>query len=145
MKAARPLALLIGLGFAVSAWAQMYKCVDKHGVTHYADTPRPGCKGSEVDIRPLPPVSGGEAKPQPPDFAQQEAEFKRRQNQRASLEAQERAALEARCESLRHEQAVLSDGRPLVRFNEQGERAYVPDEVRRQRLARVREAMRACP
>ncbi len=145
MNAARPLALLVAVAFAVPVWGQMYKCIDANGVTHYTDTPVTGCKGSEVDIRPLPSVSGGEAKPRGPDFAQQEAEFKRRQNLRATVEAQERAALEARCASLHDEAARLSDGRPLVRFNEQGERAYVPDEVRRQRLARVREALRACP
>jgi hypothetical protein len=40
---------------------------------------------------------------------------------------------------------VLSGGAPLARVNEQGERVYVPDEVRQQQLARVDEALRACP
>lgn len=58
MKAARALVLLAAACASIPAWAQMYKCVDKQGVTHYADSPLPGCKGKEVDIRPLPSISG---------------------------------------------------------------------------------------
>lgn len=146
MKAARALLLLAAACAALPAWGQMYKCVDKKGVTHYTDAPLPGCKGGEVDIRPIPSISGGsETRRREEDFAQQDADFKRRQNQRAGAEAQERALLEQRCRTLRQEHAVLSSGRPLARLNDQGERIYVPDEVREQRLNRLREAMRACP
>lgn len=140
MRRAWALVLLV----ALPAWGQMYKCVDQNGVTHYADAPMPGCKGREVDIRPIPPLSG-EVSRGSGDFAQQDAEFKRRQNERAAAEAQEQASLESRCSSLRREHAVLSSGRRLWRFSEQGERVYLPDEVREQRLAHVREAMRGCP
>jgi hypothetical protein len=122
----------------------MYKCVDKQGVTHYTDSPLAGCKGKEVDIRPLPSISG-EIKPRGEDFAQQDADFKRRQNERAAAEAKERTALEARCRSLRQERAVLASGRRLARTNEQGERVYLPDQARQEQLARVQQALRACP
>lgn len=135
---------LVLMAVALPAWGEMYKCVDRNGVTHYSDAPTPGCKGREVDIRPIPPVSG-EVSRGSEDFARQDAEFRRRQNERATIEAQERAALEARCKSLRREDAALSSGRRLARVNEQGETVYVTDQVREQRLARVREAMRACP
>jgi len=53
---------IIALGFllaaAFPAAAQMYKCVDERGVTHYTDKPRPDCKGGKVDIRPIPSLSG---------------------------------------------------------------------------------------
>ena len=140
MKAALALLLMA----ALPAWAQMYKCIDRNGVTHYADSPLPGCKGREVDIGPLPPLSG-KLQPRTEDPARQDAEFRRRQNQRAEAEERARTALAARCKSLRREQAMLSGGRPLLRFNDQGERVYVPDEEREQRLARLRDAARACP
>lgn len=130
---------------ALPAWGQMYKCVDKNGVTHYTDTPPPGCRGGEVGIRSIPPVSGAKAAPRSEDFARQDAEFKRRQNERAAAEAQDQASLEARCSSLRREHAALSTQGRLWRFSDQGERVYLPDEARDQRLAQVREAMRACP
>jgi hypothetical protein len=130
---------------ALPAWGQVYKCVDKNGVTHYTDTPPPGCRGGAVEIRPIPSVSGAQAAPRGEDFARQDAEFKRRQNERAAVDAQEQASQEARCGSLRREHAALSPEGRLWRFNDQGERVYVPDEVRDQRLAQVREALRGCP
>ncbi len=123
----------------------MYKCVDSKGVTHYTDAPLPGCKGGEVDIGPLPSVSGAQPARRDEDFARQEADFRRRQNERAQAEASLRAALEARCKALRLEHARLSSGRPLAQINDDGERVYVPDELKGERLAQVREAMRACP
>jgi hypothetical protein len=139
---------LLGLAFLVLpavAYGEMYKCVDRNGVTHYADSPLPGCKGKEVDIRPIPSLSGGEIRRRDEDFAQQDAEFKRRQNERAEAEAQERAALEARCRSLRREHGVLASGRRLSRTNERGELVYMPDQARQEQLARVQQALRACP
>ena len=141
MRSAWALVLLA----ALPAWAQTYKCVDKNGVTHYTDTPLPGCRGGEVEIRSIPPVTGTQAAPRSEDFARQDAEFKRRQNERAAVEAQEQASLEARCGSLRREHAALSTQGRLWRFSDQGERVYLPDEARDQRLAQVREALRACP
>ena len=142
MKAAWALALLAAW---MPAWGQMYKCVDRNGVTHYSDTPQAGCNAAEVDIRPIPSISGAQAAPRSEDFSQQDADFKRRQNERAAADARERESLEARCSSLRSEHAVLSSGGRLWRYSDQGERVYVPDEVRDRRLTHVREALRACP
>ena len=125
--------------------AQMYKCVDRKGVTHYTDAPLPGCKGGAVDIGPLPSISGARPARPDEDVARQQADFKRRQNERAQAEASLSAALEARCKALRLEHGRLSSGRPLAQIAADGERVYLPDEQRDQRLAEVREALRACP
>lgn len=139
---ARLLAFL--LAWVAGAQAQMYKCVDERGVTHYSDKPRPGCRGAAVDIRPIPPLSGSVTE-RGQDLAREDADFKRRQNERERAAAEERAALQARCKALRQEQGRLSSGRRLAQVNANGEAVYVPDEVREQRLAHVREALRACP
>ena len=136
------LAALLASGTAVQA--QMYKCVDERGVTHYTDKPRPGCKGGPVDIRPIPSLSGSVTE-RGQDFEREAADFKRRQNERERAAAKERAELAARCKSLRQEQARLSSGRPLAQVNANGERVYLPDQVRDQRLAHVRDALRGCP
>jgi hypothetical protein len=125
----------------------MYKCVDARGVTHYADKPTPGCANAEVDIRPSPPISGRLAPPAE-NAAQQEADFRRRQIEREQAERAERtehAERDARCASLEQERAVLASGRRLVRFNAQGEREYLDDAVRQQRLAEVQAALGQCP
>jgi hypothetical protein len=137
--------------FPVLVWcsgaaAQMYKCVDERGVTHYADKPTPGCRNSEVDIRGSPPISGALA-PRSENPAQEEAAFRRRQIEREQAErAQraERAQLESRCASLKQERAVLASGRRLVEIDAKGERVYVDDAVRERRLAEVDAALEQC-
>ncbi len=140
----RALALAVVFAWATAAQAQMYKCVDERGVTQYSDKPRPGCKGGAVDIRPIPSISGTLTE-HSEDFARDEADFKRRQNERARAAAKERADEQARCGALRQEQARLSSGRRLAQLNDRGERVYLPDEERDQRLAKVRDALRGCP
>ena len=56
----RTLALTVLLLGCAPAYAQMYKCVDQRGVTHYSDKPLPpSCKGGEVKIRATPPAGTG--------------------------------------------------------------------------------------
>lgn len=140
----KALLLAVLLAWAAGVQAQMYKCVDERGVTHYSDKPRAGCRGGAVDIRPIPSLSGSVTE-RSDDFAREDADFKRRQNERERAAAKERAELQARCKALRQEQGRLSSGRRLAQVNADGERVYVPDEVRDQRLARVRDALRGCP
>ncbi|HYX65979.1 MAG TPA: DUF4124 domain-containing protein [Burkholderiales bacterium] len=141
-------AAAVVLALAASATAApMYKCVDERGVTHYADKPTPGCANAPVDIRASPPISGALA-PSGEDAAQQEADFRRRRMEREEaerLQRAERAELLSRCTSLKQERAVLSSGRRLVQINEQGERVYLDDAVRAQRLAEVQAALEQCP
>jgi hypothetical protein len=139
--------LAAALVLALPAQAQMYKCVDARGVTHYADQPTAGCRNAAVDIRPSPPISGRLAPPAA-DAAQQDADFRRRQVQRAQAERDEReqrAALESHCAALRQDRAVLSAGRRLVQLNAQGERVYLDDAARTRRLADVQAALTRCP
>lgn len=63
------------------AAAQVYKCVDARGVTHYSDKPQPGCKGGPVDIRGSPPISGESAPAAPATLAERCAAIKREYDQ----------------------------------------------------------------
>ena len=129
---------------AIPAWGQMYKCVDERGVTHYTDKPQANCAGGQVDIRPIPPVSGKEA-PRSSSLAGEDAEFKRRQIQREQAEAREKALLQQRCTTLRSEYALLNSGIPIIKSNERGERVYLEDATRDARMAEIKEQMRVCP
>jgi hypothetical protein len=140
----KALLLAVLLAWAGVAQAQVYKCVDERGITHYSDEPRPGCQGRAVDIRPIPSLSGSVTE-RSQDFAREDADFKRRQNERERAATEERAGLQARCTALRQEQRRLSSGRRLAQVNANGEAIYVTDEVREQRLAHVRDALRGCP
>jgi hypothetical protein len=137
--------ILLGL-FAPAAQAQMYKCVDAHGRVVYADKPQPGCKGGAVDIRPIPSVSGqGVTPPAKANTAEQDADFKRRQIERERQEGLDVAAQQERCQRVRQEIAWLSAGTRISRINDAGERVFMDDQAREQRLAMLRQASRGCP
>ena len=100
-----------------------------------------------MDIRPSPPISGRLAPPVE-DTAQQDADFRRRQAERADAERaerQRRAALQRRCAELRYEQTRLSSGRRIAQVNAQGERVFMDDDVRARRLAEVQANLAQCP
>ena len=141
-------AALVLLLAAFPAAAQMYKCVDARGVTHYTDKPLPGCKGGPVKIQGQPPLSGQMAPLSKPDPAREDAEFKGRQIERESAEASSKAALAAssrRCAMLRREHSLLSNAGRVTRVNEKGEREFVEDAARQARIAKLQEELRACP
>lgn len=144
----KSLALAVFLAIAFPAQAQMYKCVDARGVTHYTDKPLPGCKGGAVNIQGQPPLSGQMAPPSKPDPARQDAEFKRRQIERDNTEASSKAARAAstqRCSMLRREYSLLSNAGRITKVNEKGEREFVEDSAREARIAKLRKELRACP
>ena len=135
-------ALLLVVILPLCAQAQMYKCVDEHGKTRYSDQPGAGCK--ETDIHGSPPISGRIQAPDT-DLKREDAEFKRRQNERATEEAKAREQLLQRCARLRQEYGVLSSGRRIMRINEKGEREYLEDATRDQRAAELQQELRSCP
>ena len=111
----KTLALSILLLACAPAYAQMYKCVDPRGVTHYSDKPLPpSCKGGAVKIRGTPP--SGTSRPNVPPPAGTAAELTRR----CTRAAQEYTRTES------------------------GRRDGKPDESRDQRLEELREQMRGC-
>lgn len=123
----------------------MYKCVDANGVTHYTETPVRGCKGREVDIKPLPPT--GAPAPAQADVAEQEREFRRRQLERGEAAEKSAAASkqrEQRCAAAKAQHARLSNSRLFDR-NAKGEREFLDDAATAKRLAQSQESVdRAC-
>src|SRR5205807_9121829 len=94
----KTLALSILLLACAPAYAQMYKCVDPRGVTHYSDKPLPpSCKGGAVKIRGTPP-SGVTSGPSVPPAAGTAAELNRRCARMAQERSEERrVGKECRC------------------------------------------------
>lgn len=123
----------------------MYKCVDARGVTQYTDKPCPAGKGKQVDIRPIPSLSGSEPEAPRQDVKQQDAEFKRRQLERSEAEAAGRAEQDKHCARLRREHALLAGGTRIAKILPSGERVYIDDAAREARLAQLKDALRGCP
>jgi hypothetical protein len=140
--------LLAALLAALPAHAQMVKCVDERGVTHYTDKPRPGCRGGEVDIRGQPPIAG-KVEPRGGDWKSEEREFQRRRiegGRREEAQARERAQLERRCASMRAQLARLESARRIAITDARGERRFVEDSEREALASKLRgEIGRQCP
>ena len=130
------------LAAALDAHAQLYKCVDEQGKTRYTDKPATDCK--ETAIKGSPPISG--ALPERHEnLGAEERDFKRRQQQQQAKDSKEQQALAQRCARLRQERALLAGGRRIGRIDANGERVYMDDAVRDQRLAQVQSELRSCP
>lgn len=120
--------------------AQMYKCVDAKGVTHYTEQPLPGCTGRAIDVKPLPPPSGTERAPAA-DIGEKEREFRRRQIERgeaARKSAAEARKRERRCARAQAELNRLSQSRLYVR-NAKGEREFLDEAAAAAHIARQQE------
>ncbi len=125
---------------AAPVHAQMVKCVDKDGVTHYTDRPPPGCKGAEANIRSAPPISG-KVQESKENVSDAERDFQRRRIEKERKENSDAKKLEAqkrRCASLHADYQNLSSGRRIVRTNEKGEREAVDQAVVDRRVAQLK-------
>jgi hypothetical protein len=136
------LAAILLLALASPAQAQMYKCTNERGVVQYTDKPGAGCK--EVDIRPSPPISGALQKPAE-DLAREEAQFRKRQIDRDASQAEERKAQAERCARMRRELTLLNTSRRVVRTDERGEREFMDDSARDQKVAELQREIARCP
>lgn len=89
-------------------------------------------------------------KPKPPSLADREADFRKRQAERAEDEkkakdaAARQAAQQEICANARQEEAQLASGVRIAEVAANGERGYVSDEERARRLARARQALAGC-
>jgi len=140
------LLLAAALLVPLTVFGQMYKCVDERGVTSYSDKPRPGCK--QVNIQGSPPIAG-RVQDGKRDGAQDEADFKRRQIDRERAESAEKGTQDARarhCASMRSELGRLNNGRRIVeKITGAGERVYMDDQAREQKIAQLSADLRGCP
>jgi len=106
---------------ALDADAQMYKCVDERGKIQYTDKPQAGCKESRSSRAAALRLRRGEAAAQE-DSQREDADLKRRQLERAAVEAQERKVQEAlgqSCARLRGELSLLTGGARISSRNAQ--------------------------
>jgi hypothetical protein len=134
---------------AAPAVAALYKWVDANGRTVYSDQVPPGVKAEPVGAAP-PPANPNAAK----DLANQDAEFRKRQLERAEGAAKgekaraDNAKLATLCAQARAQIANLRTEQMVIyRLNEKGERVVMDEAARRAEIGRVEALMRDrnCP
>ncbi len=134
----RALLPLLLLAVPATGVAELYRWVDESGRVHYSDKPPPPNARSERELGA--PRSGqrpgqGEKKGAsgPKTYVEQEAEFRKRQVEKAEQQAAEQKAREEaetkrrNCERARAQLAGLQTGGRIARYNAQGERQFLND------------------
>ena len=148
------LALLLASG---TAFAQMYRWVDKDGKVRYGDTPPPGAKTSSVrgapagGAAPAAPAAASkdakDAKKGPLTPAEQEQEYRKRQAEsrkaaeKADAEKQAKSELSESCMRSREYLSTLNSGQRIARTNPSGERYYMDEHQVAQEVAKAEQAV----
>jgi len=153
----KALFLAVALAFCAAAMAQQYKWVDKDGKVQYGDVPPPGVKAT-----PLRPPSGAGApapaaktgdpkaaakKSGPLSVAEQEAEFRKRQNEsQKEQEKQAEAGKEAaqkkeNCARAQEHSRSLESGQRITRTEAGGERRNLEDAEIATEKSKARQAV----
>ncbi|HEU0220523.1 MAG TPA: DUF4124 domain-containing protein [Gallionella sp.] len=149
--------LLILLVLAsTNAFAELSKWVDADGKVHYSDQPPPAnvkAKTLRVTSEAAAPASAGgavaaSAPAAPKTIAEREAELKKAQQAKkeaADKAAQEQARIEtekANCAAAQQNLRTLQEGMRIVEIDAKGERSYVDDEQRRQRIEKAQQGIK---
>ena len=138
---------------SAQAVADLRKWVDENGKVQYSDQPPPANANAKTlrftsSTPALTSASGVAASSVPPavkTLAEREAELKKAQKTKkeaADKAAQEQALKEenqANCDALKQNLRTLQDGMRLVEVNANGERSFVTDEQRQQRIAKAQQ------
>jgi Domain of unknown function (DUF4124) len=161
LAGAAALLLTVGLAQAQYVW------LDEKGVRHFSDRPppssvpankvlkAPGKPSVTALLRDKPadvaaPAPGDARQASKPTLVDREAEYRKRAQERAKSEAKEaeearnREAKSENCDNARRHKALLDTGIRVADVDEHGERRYITDEERTQRMARANKVMEAC-
>lgn len=149
MTAARTMIALLLFAAAMSAQAQILRCVDKSGkVIGFANECPPGTQAQQTGIKSAPSAPPA-AKPAP-TVAEQQAEFRKRQmeQQEAEKKAAEKLAenkeRERACEQSRAVLKGFQSGQRITRIDPKtGERLFLDDKEYAAEMASAQRAVDA--
>ena len=149
--------LAVMLAFAATAFAQMYRWVDKDGRVHYTATPPPPGAKSRTLRAPSAPASAPDdaaqdagardARKGPLTPAEQEQEFRKRQleaqkaREKEALAAKDAEAKQENCARAREALRTFESGQRVSRTDAQGERYYLEDDARASETEAARRAV----
>lgn len=129
--------------------AALNKWVDAEGKVHYSDTPPVDTKVKKLRSSSAPdPVTSTNDVAAPKSLAEREAEWKKSQQskaeaeQKAAQKKEQELAQQKNCEAARSNLATLENSPALVTYNAQGERTYLDDTARAQRIEEARQAIK---
>jgi hypothetical protein len=129
---------------AVPAGAVLYKWVDASGRVTYSDQPPPGNVKAEVVGTPAPAANPSAVR----DLANQEADFKKQQTQRADDQKKaaktraEQVQLQQDCTDARARLRLYQSNEPIGRIDENGQQVLIDDITRQETRDRLAQQIR---
>lgn len=133
---------------SASAVAELNKWVDANGKVHYSDQPPPANVKAKT-LRSASDAAGSastsSAPAAPKTIAEREAELKKAQQAKkeaADKAAQEQAKKEVRktnCTAAQQGLRTLQEGTRIVEIDANGERSYLDDKQRQQRIVKAQQ------
>jgi len=133
--------------FALNARAELNKWVDENGVVHYSDTRPAGINADTVRNVTSKDTAAAPAQDAPKNYVEREAELKQSLQEKQAANdklAKEKAIQEERqrnCINAQESLRTLESGTRLSAYDANGERYYLDDAAREQRLRDAREAI----
>ena len=148
-RRAAGVAMLAALGAALAlaampAGAVLYKWVDASGRVTYSDTPPSGNVKAEVVGAPAPAANPSAVR----ELANQEAEFKKQQTQRADDQKKaakthaEQTQLQQDCNDARARLKLYQSDEPIGRIDENGQQVLIDDIARQETRDRLAQQIR---
>lgn len=135
---------------SLNVHAELHKWVDADGNVHYSDS-RPSEDTQTQGVRNVTGKDQAGASPSytPKSYAEREAEMKKAKQTKeeaAQKKAQQDADAEARksnCAGARESARILEESPRIATYDANGERSYIDDATRAQRLEDARKAISA--
>jgi hypothetical protein len=138
--------LILLLLASANSFADINKWVDDQGRVHYSDQPPPPDARTEaLRSGSIAGSASGVAGTGEPTFVQQEAALKRAQQAqqadaaKAAAKQETTDALKANCEAAQENLRSLQSGARMMDINASGERYYLDDSQRQQRINKVQQ------
>jgi len=145
--------LILLLTFSIMANAEVHRWVDENNHIHYSDQPPPPSTNakklrstsSSNEAAESGPSTGKDTPAAPKTIAEREAELKKTQQAKkeaADKDAKKQAdeeATKAYCATAQQNLRALQEGIRVIEFDAKGERSYIDDEQRKQRIAKTQE------
>ena len=133
MKLLRAFFLIFLSISTLTAFAAMYRWVDKEGKTHYSDLPPTDVPAKAVDAKP----ATGSGNPSAiKSYQEKDQEFRKRRIEEQEVEKKQKTELantqakQKNCTDAKSRLALLQAGGRIGKTNEKGERAFLSDQDR---------------
>jgi len=143
--------MFVALSFcSLTAQAQLHKWVDADGKVHYSDTVPPEVRTTQSVSN----VTGkgqtkAPAKYSPKNFAEREAELRKSKQEKAeaaekeSLKKSDAEIKKQNCAAAQQNLRALEEGTRIMTYDANGERTYLDDAAREQRMNEARKNISA--